>query len=65
MTTKIKVYGIKYTVGSSDAGEGYEFQCPECGDTIKWAEYKWWDCKCSCGYVWEIEMYAYPVRKED
>lgn len=39
-----------------DAGQGFNGNCPKCGWEIHVAESQWWESKCSCGYVWHLEL---------
>ena len=43
---------------NSDAGDCYIVTCPVCFNKIRIAQYGWWEKKCSCGYMWSIEIKA-------
>ena len=53
---KIYAKEIEFKNTGGDAGMIYNIICPECKETIKVAEYSWWDTECECGYTWELEI---------
>lgn len=47
-----------------EAGNMVTFNCPYCGDEMNIAENGWWSNRCSCGYKWHVELYAYTCDVE-
>lgn len=60
----IEVYDVELSQ-HYEAGSMMVFRCPKCGDEISVAKYGWWDTKCSCGYRWHMEFYAYTEDDEE
>jgi hypothetical protein len=54
---QIEVYDYNFFDCHSDAGSfGIQFICPKCNDTLRLAEYGWWDTTCECGYDWDFKI---------
>jgi endogenous inhibitor of DNA gyrase (YacG/DUF329 family) len=47
----------------SEAGSMAEWTCPNCGDTVTWAESAWWKFNCSCSR-WTAGFTANGYLKE-
>ena len=60
----IQVYEIKQLGDASDWGAGYEWQCPRCGDIVRYFEGDSPFIKCSCR-DWRFTVYAEGKDLED
>ena len=49
----------------SDAWDGFEITCPECGGTVVVATASWWSNKCACGYSWHVNLLAIGTKDEE
>lgn len=41
---------------SACGGIGWEWKCPDCGETLQWAPHGWW--KIECCRMWKMKMVA-------
>jgi uncharacterized protein (DUF983 family) len=44
-------------VHSDAGGKGQKIECPNCGQTIIFAPYGWWEESCECG-TWDLTVKA-------
>jgi hypothetical protein len=60
----MKIYDVECT-NHWEAGNMLTFRCPKCGDKIDVVvSGGWWSTKCSCGYIWHADIYAYTEDDE-
>lgn len=64
MNKRITSFKVAFDRASDEAGSQYSVVCPKCKDVVYWAESMWWVPKCSCGYVWEVDISATGTLSE-
>lgn len=64
--SKIISHAVKQTDTYADIGDAYEIQCPQCGETVFWAEYMMTNRNvCYCGYKWRVQVRAVGAKGVD
>lgn len=59
----VHAINIELQSTGTDAGICVEAQCPDCHETITVAEKQWWESKCECGRVWNMDIDVYAERE--
>lgn len=56
-----RIYAINEELETheTDSRITFKAQCPDCKEQIRVAESQWWESKCKCGRVWELEINIY------
>ena len=49
----------------SDAYDGFEIICPECGGTVVVPTASWWSDKCECGISWSVSVTAVGYKNTE
>jgi len=55
---KIKFYDVDINTDAHTdcGGVAFAWRCPDCGERIVWAPYRWWDMKCCRDWEFDVKI---------
>lgn len=62
---EVERYGLVFESNGGDAGLCFTLQCPRCMETIRVAEWCWWNTTCSCRIEWKLDLRALGYHQEE